>query len=140
MFGFMKINKTTARHGATLGSLKYKVEKVKHTFKTGEKEMHAFKVECEGFVTAEVDASSRESLLGAVKEAIASKKLFTYKTPFRVSPLAQPQTGLASCGLLERLQAGLSCLVAHADVEAKGVGGAGDDILSLIGLTPDDLM
>ncbi len=139
MFGFMKINKTTARHGATLTALKFKVEKVRHTFKTGEKEMHAFKVECEGFITSEVDASTKESLTAAVKEAIASKKLFTYKTPFRVSPLAQPQTGLASCGLLERLQAGLSCLVAHAETEAKSAGGA-EDILGLIGLTPEDLV
>jgi len=138
MFGFMKINKSTARHGVMLGALKYKAEKVKHTF--DKEERWAFKVECSGFHTEEVDATTQESLLAAVKEVVSSKKLFTYKTPFRVSPMAAPMKGLAAVSVLERLQAGLSCLVVHPEGATVGgqAGGAGD-ILGLLGLNPEDL-
>ncbi len=144
-YGYIKVAKPTIAHGAMLQALKYTVTKEKKTFvnkKRGRHEALAFKVECQGFITDDVDATSAETLIAAIREAVQNKNLFLYTTKFVISPIAKPITGLAACAILDKVRKGLSCLVTHSDETLnREVIKAADptDILGALGLDVEDL-
>lgn len=143
MFGYIKVAKPTAAHGATLAALKYAVTREKMTIPASRKkpahEALMFKISCEGFVEGEVDATSEEALRGVVSEVVKTRKLFSYKTPFRVSAMAKPVTGLAATALLDKLAAGLSCLIAYSNLGDGEVSPRAADILGQLGIDPASL-
>jgi hypothetical protein len=164
MFGAIKIAQgLTENHGARLQSLMYKVTVKDVQFpapkprkgkpkSSGPITRKAFVIECQGFHTDEVDATSEEALMAVVKETIRSRKLFSYKTPFSVSPLAKPLTGTGACLLLDKLKdgkgrtLGLSCLIAWSEDDLKGEekvkpakDGPNIDLLDELGISPEDL-
>jgi hypothetical protein len=79
---YININDKTAEHKARLVKIGYEVEEKEVEFDAKKGPEKVLAITCEGVVEGTVDVSTLEAFATAVKELIAAKKTWTYKTRF----------------------------------------------------------
>ena len=98
MQGIIRVTKKTAAHAEALRSKGYEV-----TESQNDQEQPILLIETTGFHTQAVDLSTEEGK-ETVRQVVANKQLFTYRTRFTM-PTGETVFGLAACRKLGALSA-----------------------------------